>query len=133
MKAYPNLNTGGFLTTPSQLLDEIFSNYITSDKYQSNIYGGNVLDLKHTLSKYNTEPSQLKEQVANEIKILYKDIFDDVIPDVRIIENKVDPNLYSVQVDVVVISEGKPYKLSKVLDIENSQIKRAYESEKFTA
>lgn len=133
MKAFPNLNTGGFLTTPTQILDEVFANYITSDHYQSNVYGGNVRDLKHTLSKFNNNPQQLKEAITDDIRALYQSIFDDVTPDVRIVLNEQDPNLYRVQADVTVFTAGVPYKLSKVLDIENSQIKRAYESEKYTA
>lgn len=108
----PALTIDGWDTSPLSQMSKLWEYYQASDYSQSNLFRGKIVSLKYTLQT-QTVPERLRAQIETDIKILYGEFFDTVIPLVEV--KDLNNGTVNINVDLSVARDFTTYKLSRAI------------------
>jgi len=80
----PTMSIFGFSTDPGIITEKLFMYFITSEHSQSVTFYNKISSLKYLLTKYATDPDELKNEIEDTLIVLYKKYFYKVSVNVEV-------------------------------------------------
>ena len=126
MNPYPYLNGTDWCTDPELVMDAILSDYCFCEYSATKLYQKYIRSLPYQMMKY-TDPMALADVVREDLRVLYKNHFDNVEciveydPDQQHGLEPESPRFH-LQITLVVIDGNAQYNLTKILNIKNGKV-----------
>lgn len=123
MKKVPSLTATGWLTENKERADHLLAYYITSEYSQTQHYPGKITSLPYHVQQFGSNPTRLRDRVESDLAQYFSRYFDSV--DIRVnttLPNEDDPERINLQIDVIVVDQGKRYSLGRLISIQNSKV-----------
>ena len=115
-KPVPSLSEDGWIRDPSLKINAMLAHYMVVDAAQSNIYSGNIISLKSTMSNYDLDnPEVVIEKIESDLTILFNRYFDETTVNVYI-ENE-DSSYGKAVIDISVTTNGQTFDNQKSFDL----------------
>lgn len=123
--AYPflSMDGSGFIHEPSLKVDAILASYAATQYSQSVIYRDIISSLSKDLQRCSQQWDKLAGIVEGSLDRLFNAYFDQVEINVVLDEESMnaDTSTFKLFIMGTVAQDGKPYDLSKMLQISNSK------------
>lgn len=130
-KTSPSLSTRGWLTTPSDILDNEFGNFLLNEYSQTHMYVGHIASFPYLVQRYGHDRFELNIAVQDTLRRLLECFFDTV--SVEAIAEQISPDddsKYYLRIAVTVIHEGLSYNLSKETATVDSKTKSILDTQR---
>ena len=123
--AYPflSLDGSGYIREPSLKVDAILASYAATQYSQSVLYRDLISSLSKDLQMCSQQWDKLSGYVQTSLERLFNAYFDQVELNVSLDEDSMnaDTSTFKLYITGVVVQDGKPYDLSKMLHIDNAK------------
>jgi hypothetical protein len=120
----PTLSAAGWIRSPAEKADALFSHFYESDKFQTYLYGQNVTNLQWLVEQYGHDVTILTQQMRTALETYLARYYSDVLVDITtgnddtlIAEGKIELRLYCT-----VTEEGRQYSFGRLIKATNSKI-----------
>lgn len=120
------IDTKGAIHDPSLKLQWLLSYFITTERSQTNLFGGRCLSLPDINRKYIDDPPVYRKTLEEAFKRLLDVYFDDVQTFVNE-EPLDDPGKMKLTIKANVLQEGQWYGLSESLIVSQDKVQRVAE------
>lgn len=120
----PTLSSAGFVSDPARKLDHLMSYFFIAEYSQSTVHAGYVTSLPYLIKNHAHDPAVLVDRIETSLKRMLDGYFEDVTINVTldpVKEENQDPKI-DIQVEGIVVDEGKSYPLAKLLSIANDKL-----------
>jgi hypothetical protein len=123
--AIPSLSAAGWIRSPAEKADALFSHFYESEKSQTYLYGTNVSSLPWIVEQYGHDINLLSVQLRSSLEFYLGRFYDSATVQITTDDKENNINLrITMSVYCSVIEEGKQYSFGKLLHLKNSKIER---------
>lgn len=130
-KVSPALSSMGWIKTPSEILDNEFSNFLLNEYSKTHFYVGHVASFTYLVQQYGHDRFELATRCQDTLRRLFECFFEtvsaEVIPE-QISED--DDTKFYLRVSLTIIHEGLSYVLSKVTGTVDSRTRSIIDIQK---
>jgi hypothetical protein len=128
----PSLSANGWVTETFAKADILLGHFFVSESSQSNVYKGQVASLPGIVQKFGANPDEMAKAVESNVAALFNRYFissDTEVVTVSVkssVTNANDDSVsrYELKLDVSVTINGQFYSLGRIVNVENSTIKK---------
>ncbi len=121
--AIPTLGTDGWVNDPETVADYILSSFLTTNKSQTNLFRADSKSLQSTLMEFTNNMPGLEDELIDVLTRKFRKTFgDDSYVKVSIDPITDKPDQYSINLTAIVVSDGREYSVSKLVETESSRI-----------
>lgn len=119
----PSLSTSGWITSPSEKFDSLFSHFYLSDLNQSYLYGNNVANLQGLVEQYSPDITTLTSKIRTVLESYLSRYCDSVTVDVNSNDNIANTTgNIALTLHCLVTDNGVQYSLGRLLNVTNAKI-----------
>lgn len=120
----PTLSAAGWVRSPAEKADMLFSHFYESDKLQTYIYGNNVSSLQSTIETYGHDPLLVSEQLRNTLQEYLGRYYTVADVDVTAMDMDVEnqPGKIKLRIFCRVTEDGKDYSFGKIIEAIDSKL-----------
>ncbi len=118
----PSLSSSGWVTSPAEKADLLFSYYLTSEDSQSLLYAGNIVSLPAQVQSAGHDALELRSRIRNDLQNYLSPYFEQVIVEVETEENPNDSGRLEIRVECTVVDNATTYSLGRLISTVNSKI-----------
>lgn len=118
----PSLSTAGWVTTPSDKADLLFSHFFEAEKSQTYLYGQNVSSLPYLVEQNGNNVASMVQALRLTLQRYLQAYYTGVQVDINVVEDATPR--YELQVYASVVEDGKQYSFGKLLQVANSKISK---------
>lgn len=121
----PSLSFAGWIRSPAEKADALFSHFYESEKAQTVLYGDRVSNLQWIIEEYGSDIVNLTNKLRQGIEQYLSAYYDTVNVDITTNNNAENLNgNINITVYIDVTEDGKTYSFGKLLNITDSKIQK---------
>lgn len=121
----PTLSAAGWITSPAEKADSLFSDFYASDKNQTALYGQNVTNLQWLVQQYGHDVVAITTQLRSALEVYLRRYYPTVNVDVSSDDNIQNlTNQITLKVFCQVTDNGKQYSFGRLITTLNSKISK---------
>ena len=121
----PSLSLAGWIRSPAEKADALFSHFYESEKAQTVLYGDKVTNLQWLIEQYGSDIVNLLGKLRDALQQYLGAYYDTVNADVSSNDNAENTNgNINITVYIDVTEGGKSYSFGKLLNITDSKIQK---------
>lgn len=122
-KFIPTLGVAGWINEPEKVADYILSCFLTTDKSQSNIFRQHSDSFQSLLAEFTNDVYGLERRLQDVLSTKLKKTFElGTTVNVRVESLPDKPDQFTINLEAIVVSEGKEYLVGKLVKTEKSKI-----------
>jgi len=122
----PSLTVAGWVKSPAEKADLLFSHYYESDKFQTYIYGNNVANLQHVIEQNSHDVVALVQAIRSSLEVYLGRYYEAVLVDVSVDEESEEYKQGNVKLKVYcrITENGKDYSFARLIETIDSKLKQ---------
>jgi len=129
----PSLTVAGWVKSPAEKADLLFSHYYESDKFQTYIYGSNVANLQHVIEQNSHDVVALVQAIRSSLEVYLGRYYEAVLVDVSVDEESEEYKQGNVKLKVYcrITENGKDYSFARLIETIDSKLKQVVKINNF--
>lgn len=129
----PSLTVAGWVKSPAEKADLLFSHYYESDKFQTYIYGNNVANLQHVIEQNSHDVVALVQAIRSSLEVYLGRYYEAVLVDVSVDEESEEYKQGNVKLKVYcrITENGKDYSFARLIETIDSKLKQVVKINNF--
>lgn len=124
--AVPTLSAAGWVRSPAEKADYLFSHFYESDKFQTYLYSNNVSNLQYLIEQFGHDIITVTQKLRSALEIYLARYYDVVTVEVTsedVLAPTADGKI-TLRVFCRVIENGKEYSFGKLIVAMNSKLEK---------
>lgn len=121
-----SLSDRGWLSGPTEKLDQLLSDFYTTDYVQTYLYKDSTTNAQALFQQYGNDPATLAVETQRALDAYLKSYFDNI--SVQVTQNGSDDtnptNKVTVTIGVTVVQDGQQYSIQTLAGNVNSKFQR---------
>lgn len=122
----PSLSAAGWVTSPAEKADLLFSHFYESDKFQTYLYPDGVSNLQYLVEKNSHDIVALVQSIRTTLEVYLGRYYEAVLVDVSVDEDSAEFREGNVKLRVFcrITENGKEYSFARLIETIDSKLKQ---------